>query len=51
MKRFKYLGYILMANGVQREQMKDRVKKETVVMRKVWGLGKRRFGKDWARRL
>lgn len=39
------------ANGNQEEHIKERVKKKAVVMRKVWGIGKRRFGKDWARRL
>lgn len=51
MRRFKYLGYILISNGGQREQVKGRVKKGAVVIRKVWELGKRRFGKDWAKRL
>lgn len=51
MRRFKYLKYILISNGGQREQVKGRVKKGAVVIRKVWELGKRRFGKDWAKRL
>ena len=50
-KMFKYLGYVVMANGKQRGQIEDRVKKGMVVMREVWGIGKRRFGKDWARRI
>lgn len=50
-KKFKYLGYVLMANGKQKEQVEDRVKKGMVVMREVWGIGKRKFGKDWARRM
>lgn len=50
-RKFKCLGYMLMANEGQKEHVKKRVKKGAVVMREVWGIGKRRFGKDWARRL
>lgn len=50
-KSFKYLGYMMMANGKQKEHIEDRMKKGMVVRREVWGIGKRRFGKDWARRL
>lgn len=50
-RKFKCLGYMLMANEGQKEHVKERVKKGAVVMREVWGIGKRRFGKDWARRL
>lgn len=50
-KRYKYLGYVMMANGGQKEHIEERVKKGAVVMREVWGIGKRKFGKDWARRI
>lgn len=50
-KKYKYLGYTMMANGGQKEHILERVKKGAAVMREVWGLGKRKFGKDWARRL
>lgn len=50
-RKFRYLGYTLMANGGQKEHVRERVKKGAVVMREVWGIGKRRFGKDWARRM
>lgn len=40
------MGYILTANRSQEEQVKERVKKGAVVMREVWGIVKRRFGKD-----
>lgn len=40
-----------MANGKQKEHVEDRLKKGVVVMREVWEIGKRRFGKDCARRL
>lgn len=31
--------------------MKERVRKAMVVMKEVWGIGKRRFGGDWKRRM
>lgn len=40
-----------MANGKQKEHVEDRLKKGVVVMREIWEIGKRRFGKDCARRL
>lgn len=50
-KKFKYLGYTLMANGGQKEHLRDRIRKGAMMMRKVWRIEKRRFGRDWARRL
>jgi len=34
-----------------RKVRKDRGKKAAVVMGQVWGTGKRRFGKEWGKRL
>lgn len=39
------------ANGGQEAQVEEIVKKAAAVMREVWGIGKRRFEKDWARRM
>ena len=50
-KDFKYLGYRLMRNGSQEAQIKERVKKAAVVMRSVWEIGMRLFGKDCERRV
>ncbi|XP_020298257.1 uncharacterized protein LOC109862594 [Pseudomyrmex gracilis] len=50
-KKFKYLGFIFQRNGRLDEQIKDRVKKGAAVMGQVWGIGKRRFGRDWGRRV
>ncbi|XP_071644396.1 uncharacterized protein [Temnothorax longispinosus] len=50
-KEFRYLGYTLQRNGGQEAHVKERVKKAAAVMGQVWGIGKRRFGKDWGRRL
>jgi len=50
-KKIKYLGYVLQTNGGQEAQVKDRKKKAAPILGQVWGLGKRRFGRDWSRRL
>ena len=50
-KEFTYLGYTLMSNGGQEAQVRDRVKKAAAVMGQVWGIGKRKFGKDWGKRV
>ena len=50
-KMFKYLGYTLMGSGRQEAYVEERVRKAAAVMRKVWGIGKRRFGKDWGKRV
>ena len=51
MEREKYLGYTLKKNGRQVAHVKERVKRAAVVTREVWGIGKRRLGRDWSRRL
>ena len=50
-EKFKYLGYVLMRNGGQEAHIEERVRKGAAVMGQVWGIGKRRFGKDWGRRV
>jgi len=50
-KEFNYLGYTLQRNGGQEAHVKERVRKAAAVMGQVWGIGKRRFGKDWKRRI
>ncbi|XP_071582157.1 uncharacterized protein [Temnothorax nylanderi] len=44
-------GYTLQRNGGQEAHVKERVRKAAVVMGQVWEIGKRRFGKDWGRRI
>lgn len=46
-KEFCYLGYIFQRNGGHEAH----IRKATVAMRQVWGLGKRLFGGDWVRRI
>lgn len=50
-KKFKYLGYVIQRNGEQEAQIRDKVKRAAAIMEGVWGIGKRRFGKDWGRRI
>lgn len=38
-------------NGGQKAQIRDRERKAAVLMRQVWGIGRRRFGGDWRRRV
>lgn len=40
-KEFKYLGYTFQSNGGQKAHLKDRGRRAAVVMREVWGIGKR----------
>lgn len=50
-KEFKYLGYIVKINGGQEAHIRDRVRKGAMLLGQVWGIDKRRFGKDWGRRI
>ena len=50
-REFQYLGYTIMANGGQEAHVRDRVRKAAAVMGKAWGIGKRKFGKDWGKRV
>lgn len=49
-KEYTYLGYTLQKNGGQDAHIRERVKKAVAAIRQVWGIGKRRFGRDWGRR-
>jgi len=50
-KEYTYLGYTLQRNGGQEAYVRGRIKKVVAIMGQVWGLGKRRYGKDWGKRL
>lgn len=45
-KRYKYLGYVFQRNGKQEEQVKNRIKRGMVIMGQVWGIRKRKFGRE-----
>ncbi|KYN08823.1 hypothetical protein ALC57_19070 [Trachymyrmex cornetzi] len=49
--KFKYLGYTMQRNGRQEEHVQEREGRAMAVMGQVWGIRKRRFGKDWKRRI
>lgn len=50
-REYSYLGYVLQKNDGQEAQIKDRVRRVAAIMGQVWGLGKRRYGGVWGRRL
>ncbi|XP_071577651.1 uncharacterized protein [Temnothorax nylanderi] len=50
-KEMKYLGYTQQRNGGQEAQVRERVRKAAAIMGQIWGIGKRRFGKNWKRRI
>lgn len=50
-KEYRYLGYVMQKNGGQEAHIKERVKKAAAVMGRVWGIGKKRYGRDWGKRL
>ena len=50
-KEFKSLGYVFNRNREQEAHIRDRVRKAGIVMEGVWGIGKRKFGNDWSRKM
>lgn len=50
-KEYKYLGYVIQRNEKQDGQVKDRIKRGAAVLGQIWGIGKRRFGNDWGKRV
>jgi len=48
---YNYLGYTLQRNDGQEAHVKERVRKAAAVIGQVWGIEKRKFGKDWGRRI
>jgi len=49
--QYRYLGYVFQRNGGQEEQVKDRMRRGMAAMGQVWGIGKRKFGRDWGKRI
>lgn len=50
-KEYRYLEYLMQRNGGQEAQVEERVRKGAAVMGQMWGIGKRKFGRDCKRRL
>lgn len=47
MGEFEYLAYTLKRNGEQDVQIRKKVKRAATVIGQVWGIKKKKFGKDW----
>ncbi|KMQ83478.1 myb-binding protein 1a [Lasius niger] len=50
-KEFKYLGYTVRYDRRQEGHISERIRKGAALLGQVWGIGKRRFGGDWSRRV
>ena len=50
-KEFTYLGYTFQKNNGPEKHIRERCKKGIMVMRQVWGIGKRMFENDFVRRM
>lgn len=50
-REFKYLGYTMRSDGKQDAHVRERVRKGAALLDQVWGIGKRRFGGDWGKRI
>lgn len=50
-RKYRYLGFIFQRNGGIERHVGERVRKAGGVMKEVWGIGKRWFGRDVRRRL
>jgi len=48
-REYKYIGYVMQRNEEQEAQIRDRMERTAAIMGQIWEIGKRRFGKDWAR--
>lgn len=46
-----YLEYRMSKNGGRETIVRDSIRRGVVLMRKVWRLGKRVFGRNWEKRL
>lgn len=51
MKSFTYLGYTVQKMGDRKFYIRERHRKGMAVIKQVWGMGKRRFGADWGKRI
>lgn len=50
-KDIKYLGYTVQRTGRQEAHIREVTRRATAIMGQVWGIGKRKFGGDWVRRM
>lgn len=45
-KEFEYLGFLLQRNGGHTKHIRERVRRATIVMKKIWSMGERKFVND-----
>lgn len=50
-KEFKYLGFTFKKSNTDEAHVKDIVRKAAAAMAQVWGIGERKFGGDFDRRM
>lgn len=51
MKEFVYSGFLFKKNRGIRDYVRERLKRKTVVMKKVWGIGEKLFRNDFKGRI
>lgn len=50
-RELRYLGYILQKNGRAEKQIKERMRKATIAMKRTWSIGERIFRDNFSRRM
>jgi hypothetical protein len=50
-KEFKYLGYVMNERNTAAAHVRELVKKANKIIGAVWGIGERKFGHDFRRRI
>ena len=50
-KELIYLGFLLRKNGDIKDNVRERVKRATIIMKKVWGIGEKTFKDDFKQRM
>lgn len=50
-EELKYLGYTFMKNNRDDAHIREVTKKAAGIMAQIWGIGERKFGGDWERRM
>jgi len=50
-KEIRYLGYILQKNGGAEKQIRERMRRAMIAMKRTWSIGERIFKEDYRRRI
>jgi len=50
-REFRYLGYTLQKNEEHEAHVRDGVAKAATILGQVWWIGKKRFGRNWKKRV